>query len=107
MVYCSKCGTQNADDARMCVNCGSPLYGAAAENRPYWSHRHHDYESYGYHRRNGARGALIAGLILVFLGFSFLLAQVYGVNGLWWPMLLVLLGIFVILRLAWTRGRRQ
>ena len=25
MVYCSKCGTQNAEDASHCKNCGEPL----------------------------------------------------------------------------------
>ena len=31
MVYCTKCGTKNADDATMCVNCGASLYGTSAE----------------------------------------------------------------------------
>ena len=26
MVYCSKCGVKNDDDARFCVNCGAPLF---------------------------------------------------------------------------------
>ena len=26
MVYCSKCGTQNPDNATVCSNCGAPLY---------------------------------------------------------------------------------
>jgi len=26
MVYCTKCGTKNPDDAKTCSQCGAPLY---------------------------------------------------------------------------------
>lgn len=29
MIYCTKCGQQNADDARGCFNCGQPFTGQA------------------------------------------------------------------------------
>jgi hypothetical protein len=29
MIYCTKCGQQNADDARGCTNCGQPFTGQA------------------------------------------------------------------------------
>lgn len=29
MIYCTKCGQQNADDARGCSNCGQPFTGQA------------------------------------------------------------------------------
>lgn len=33
-MFCEKCGTQNADDARFCENCGNPLSKIEAENAP-------------------------------------------------------------------------
>ncbi len=107
MVYCTKCGTQNADDARVCVNCGSPLYGAAPENRPAWGYRHYDYEYRGYHRRSGAIATAIIGLILVLVGFSFLVSEVTGVSIPWFPLIIILLGIFILIRIAWVRGRKN
>jgi len=29
MVYCSKCGTKNEEDAKECVNCGASLEAGA------------------------------------------------------------------------------
>ncbi|MCW2780878.1 MAG: Forkhead-associated protein [Marmoricola sp.] len=34
MPYCSQCGSENADDARFCSNCGRPLGDASAELKP-------------------------------------------------------------------------
>ena len=31
-MYCPNCGTQNSDQAAFCVNCGTPLKNAAANN---------------------------------------------------------------------------
>lgn len=31
-MFCEKCGTQNADDAKFCENCGNPLSGVVAES---------------------------------------------------------------------------
>lgn len=31
-MFCEKCGTQNADDAKFCENCGNPLSSAETEN---------------------------------------------------------------------------
>lgn len=33
-MFCEKCGTKNADDARFCENCGNPLSKIEAENAP-------------------------------------------------------------------------
>lgn len=33
-MYCTKCGTQNPDEARFCTGCGEPTGGPAAPSRP-------------------------------------------------------------------------
>lgn len=33
-MFCEKCGTKNADDARFCENCGNPLSKIETENAP-------------------------------------------------------------------------
>jgi hypothetical protein len=71
MVYCTKCGTLNADDAKVCVQCGASLYGAREESSPNWRHRYMRHEEdYRYWRRRGAIATLILGLIIIFIGFS-------------------------------------
>jgi uncharacterized membrane protein YvbJ len=97
MVYCSKCGTLNADDAKVCIKCGAPLQGASSETAysPYWRHRR--YEGDYYHYRSGAGiGALILGVIVILIGLSVLFSQVYGFNFPFWPTILVLIGIWIL-----------
>ena len=36
MVYCTKCGTNNVEGAKVCVNCGAPLYGAGVPAGLTW-----------------------------------------------------------------------
>jgi hypothetical protein len=47
LVYCSKCGALNADNATDSSNCGASLYAAGVENMPYSrrEHRHRHYEA--------------------------------------------------------------
>jgi len=107
MVYCTKCGTLNADDAKVCVQCGAPLYGAKEESSPYWRHRHmrHEGEHYGYYRRRGALATLILGLIIIFIGFLYLVSVLYDVSIPWWPIILILLGVYILAR-GIIRSRR-
>jgi uncharacterized membrane protein YvbJ len=78
MVYCTKCGALNADDAKVCVQCGAPLYGAKEESSPYWRHKYMRHEEdYRYWKRRGAIATLILGLIIIFIGFLYLLEAVY------------------------------
>ncbi len=80
MVYCTKCGTNNAEGTTACVNCGASLYGMNAEGRSYWGHRQHISEFYGSYRRGGVLATLIIGLVIVFIGFSFLLNETFNIR---------------------------
>ena len=98
MVYCTKCGTLNADDASVCTNCGAPLHGTQAQTRPY--SRHWRWENWEerreYHRRSGAFAALAIGLIIILIGFSALLAEFYNINIPWGAIILVFIGVLII-----------
>ena len=96
MVYCSKCGTLNADDAQVCTNCGAALYGARAESQPYTRRWRWEEEYHGYHRRNGGIAVLVIGLIIVLVGFSVLAEQVYGINIPLGAIFLILFGVFIV-----------
>jgi uncharacterized membrane protein YvbJ len=108
MVYCSKCGTLNADDANVCVKCGAPLQ--SADTGPYWRHRHYRDEYYRDHaRRGGGMGALFVGIIIVIVGLSLLLSQMYGIQLSWayfWAFIIIFIGIWLLVRaLVWHRRR--
>ena len=107
MVYCTKCGTLNADDATVCAKCGAPLHGAKEESSPYWRHRHMRYEGeyYGYYRRRGALATLILGIIIIFIGFLYLWSVLSGTSIPWWPIILILLGVYILAR-GIMRSRR-
>jgi hypothetical protein len=108
LVYCTKCGTKNEDDATVCINCGALLHGGGAEDRYYWRYRRrYDRDYYRYHRRGGAIGALVFGLIIVIIGFVLILQITYGYaidwNFLWALILLVIGAWFIVRALVWHR----
>jgi hypothetical protein len=107
MVYCTKCGTNNAEGATVCVNCGAPLYGTSAEGKPYWGHRQYAGEYYGFYRRSGALATLIIGIAIVFVGFSFLLNETFNIRIPWWEIILIFLGVWFIARAAMRMKRRR
>lgn len=104
MVYCSKCGTQNADTANNCTNCGASLQSSYGANPNEWHSTRQHYHYDHHQRRNGGIGLLIAGLIIVILGVSLL----YDSFGLFityfWPIIMVVLGIWLLIRaLRWSQ----
>jgi hypothetical protein len=94
MVYCTKCGTNNAEGATVCVQCRTPLYGTSGEGRLYWRYERYERE-YGFHRRSGAIAGIVIGLIIIFVGFSLLVAELYDINIPWGPIIIILFGVFI------------
>ncbi|MCW4047769.1 MAG: zinc-ribbon domain-containing protein [Candidatus Bathyarchaeota archaeon] len=107
MVYCTKCGTRNEDDATVCINCGALLHGAGVEERRYRRYWRYEGDYYRYRRRGGAMGALVLGVIILIIGFALLLSITYGVTLDWnflWAIVLLLAGIWLLVRaLLWHR----
>jgi len=107
MVYCSKCGTLNSDDASVCSNCGAALHDARMEGSPYSRVRRWDEEYRDYPRRSGAFAALAIGLIIILAGFSILLSEVYNIRISWGPIILVFFGVLIIVAGLRARSRRR
>ncbi|MCW4009672.1 MAG: zinc ribbon domain-containing protein [Candidatus Bathyarchaeota archaeon] len=107
MVYCSKCGTLNSDDANVCGNCGAPL-ATAARQKQYapWNHRHYQKE---YHTGRGSGfGALFAGIVIILVGLALLFSQIYGIKinwDVWFAIGIVIVGLWLIF-VAFRRSRR-
>ena len=96
MVYCTKCGTLNPDGSNNCSNCGSPL---SVENKPYtrYERRRHYEEGYGYRHRGNGVGLLIAGLFILLLGLAALSGSLSVFWQYFWPVVLVLIGVWLLL----------
>jgi RsiW-degrading membrane proteinase PrsW (M82 family) len=111
MVYCSRCGTQNPDDARNCTNCGAPLY-TVGEKYPGSDREHYQHmenECFGL-PNGGMIVGLIIGIIIVLVGVGSLL-QASGIIvnfwGVFWPFIIIIFGVLIILGGLYGRGRRR
>jgi hypothetical protein len=95
LVYCSRCGTENDDDAERCVKCDAPL------REPVYRTRRRRYED---DLCFGGRGGIpvigiLFGLFIVIWGLSNLVGGMWGMmrmGGLW-PLLVILLGLFIVI----------
>lgn len=117
MVYCVKCGAKNSDDAKTCSQCGTPLY-ALTEGE----FRRHEKECFG--ARGGVeprerveeecfgipRGSAVAGLafgvIIILVGFSLLLQELYGIKVPWWPFVVILFGVLILVGAIYGLSRK-
>lgn len=100
LVYCTKCGTKNEDDAIVCSNCKVSLREVTPKR--YRSQggcfgssegRHSEDECFGL-PYGGAIAGIIFGLIIVIIGFAILSGlQVLDVL---WPLMIVILGVLII-----------
>ena len=106
MVYCTKCGTNNVDGATVCANCGASLYGASGEGRSYLRHGRYERE-HGFPRRGRPILGIFIGLIIILAGFSLLVAELYGIYIPWMPIIMILFGVFILVRLLQVRRRRR
>ena len=109
MVYCSKCGTQNPDNATVCSNCGAPLYtvGQQYPGSEREAYKRVEGECFGL-PHGGLIVSIIIGLIVIFVGLGlFLQASGYAVN-FWpiiWPLLLIIFGVLILLGALYRRQR--
>jgi hypothetical protein len=110
MPYCPKCGKEVKEDAVFCPYCGQSL--KPEDNVVYRQPRNEKNEK----NEKGSRGekaekdeknegpgamwgAVMGGLIVLWLGVTFLLRQYnYIADSQWWNWFLVGLGVIVILR---------
>ncbi len=111
LVYCTKCGTKNEDDATECVKCGATLQVSRPE-RKYRSDdncfgsregRRVEDECFGL-PHGGAIVGIIFGIILVFIGLA-----IFSGLGIWdylGPLVIVIVGILIIVGAFYGMRRR-
>jgi hypothetical protein len=125
LTFCTKCGTEIPAGAMYCVKCGNPVQSTGAQQQPpppspSWQSRRDERRAYTRqeryeknekgekheknekgekHEKGGMGGALIGGVVLIFLGVaSYLSYYGYFGTGRWWAFLLVGLGIVLIVQ---------
>ena len=94
MVYCTKCGTENEEDALDCKNCGASMKSSANRSR----RRDWDMEDDCFGGRSKTTWPLLIGIFLIILGASTLLDDVFWWAGFdtLWPLFIIAIGILVI-----------
>lgn len=126
--YCRKCGAALPDGATFCPTCGTPVAvsGTTSETTTpprRYEYRHekqekrekgekqekHEKGEKGEKGRSGdVTGALVGGLILIWLGVTFYLQQIGTISSNnWWAYFLFGLGAILILQgvIIYARGR--
>lgn len=100
MVYCTKCGFDNADDSKFCAKCGSPLYPSAEAppERRFEEYRHRRVERDMCFGMPGGFWALLIGFAIVLWGLSEITKIYYRFEIPWWPLVVIIIGVFVIVR---------
>lgn len=94
MVYCTKCGTDNAEENTECSNCGTPIN---PEPRRYRT-RDRELEDECFGSRGRSNFPLLFGGFLILIGLSNLLENVipwFNIGSLW-PLFLVGLGLLIM-----------
>jgi uncharacterized membrane protein YvbJ len=120
MVYCTKCGTKNPDDAKNCTQCGAPLYavgeterrrigdecaGRRAAGEPY---RRMEYECFGI-PIGGAVVGIAIGVIILLAGVIWLMQQagIVSSNISAWPIAAIIFGILIVIGALYGLSRRR
>jgi len=99
MVYCTKCGTENKEDAQYCVKCGAPLFGERRERPEKHEKEEREEREMCFGPTLSTYWGVILGIILVIAGSFFLLQQ----SGLIpkaveiWPLFAIIFGILIII----------
>lgn len=114
MVYCVKCGTKNPDDAKTCSQCGAPLYSLTeGELRRHGKecfgaepHERVEEECFGIPIGSTVIG-LVFGIIIIIVGFSFLLRELYGISVPWWPLVIIIFGILIVVGAIYSLSRKH
>jgi hypothetical protein len=109
VVYCSKCGTQNPDDARVCSNCGAPLY-SVGQQYPGSEREHYrrvEGECFGL-PNGGLIAGIVFGAIIIIVGLGLFLESSGFIVNFWnifWPIIIVIIGILILLGALYRQRR--
>jgi|SRR3990170_5249976 len=106
MVYCSKCGTQNEDNATICSNCGAPLYTVGARYPGSEREHYKRMENQCFGLPNGGMiASIVFGAIVILLGLGLFLQASYNININIWPLILIIFGVLILAGGLYRRRR--
>lgn len=95
MVHCVKCGADNRDDAQYCIQCGASLYPTRVRDEKYEKRESDICFGIGQSVRYFW---LIFGILIMLWGISQLLKVYYRITLEIWPLVLIVLGLFLVYR---------
>ncbi|NIN52457.1 MAG: zinc-ribbon domain-containing protein [Nitrososphaeria archaeon] len=103
-MHCSKCGAENKDDARYCSSCGESLY---ATRTPARKPDEWEKTCFGPARRGGLWASIWGGVFLIGLAILWYLDSINVLK--WWPGILFLIGIMIVISgiLSYASGERR
>lgn len=122
MVYCTKCGTKNEEDATICVKCGASLAAAPAWRSERRRQEKEEQECFGRRREKGEQecfglphGGAIAGLvfgtIIIIAGLLYALQEWNVIEEIdsnhIWPFVIIIFGILVVAGAVYGYSRRS
>lgn len=111
MVYCVKCGTKNADDAKECTKCGAALQASPSERR-----RRSDNDCFGSSERRdvesqcfglphgGAIVGIVFGVLIVIIGLAILSGVT--ISNIIGPIVMVIIGTLIVVGALYGMRRR-
>ena len=120
MVYCTKCGAENSDDAKTCSHCGASLYavgeteqervgnecgGSRRRGEPY---RRMENECFGIPGGGAVVGVAI-GVIILLAGVIWFMQQANLISSKVdvWPFAIIIFGILLIIGALYGMSRRR
>ena len=92
MVYCTKCGTDNVDDATFCKQCGGPLGDTKKHYEEEWE-KHCEEGCIG----GGHGWSLFWGLIIILIGLWIIFQFVLGLSFPFLWFIALIIGVLIIL----------
>jgi uncharacterized membrane protein YvbJ len=120
MVYCTKCGTKNPDDAKNCTQCGAPLYAADETSKERYEdtcggrrrtgepYKRMEHECFGI-PGGGAIVGIAVGIIILLAGIIWFMQQegMLASNVNVWPFAAIIFGILIVIGALYGLRRRR
>jgi len=89
MVYCTKCGAENKEDASVCEKCGASLNPA-----PYRRYQRYRYEDNVCFGGQSHIWGIIIGLFIIMIGASSLIG--FDIWDKFWTLFIILIGVIIV-----------
>jgi hypothetical protein len=96
MVYCTKCGTENKEDASVCEKCGASL-----NPTPYIRNQRYRFEDDACFGGQNHIWGIIIGLFIIMIGASTLIG--FDVWDKLWPLFITLVGVIIVVNALMRR----